>query len=343
MKIIKKTVSILLRIGISIALLVFLFKQADEKLMFETVKRADKHLLFLAFAILSANYVLCLYRWQMLLKAADVHLSLKRTIIAFSGGIFFSLFLPSSIGGDFVRSIDLAAYTKKPRQVVASVLLDRLSGYVGLVILTLIAVCIGWDLIHDNSVVISVCILTALLVVILLVLFNKFIYSKIHWLLRPSGSDYSAEEGRRLPVLDKILVSLQNLHREIHYFRQHKKIIFNNLALSAIVQATTPVSFYFISMALGLKIKLIYFFIFLPIIGAVTLLPISIGGLGLRDAMTIFFFAKIGVAKDMSFAMSLLSFVFLLVYGGIGGIIYVLTVRHRRLQYGQPSPVGESP
>jgi len=76
---------------------------------------------------------------------------------------------------------------------------------------------------------------------------------------------------------------------------------------------------------------MIYFFIFLPVIGAITLLPISLGGLGLRDATTIFFFAKIGVGKDLAFAMSLLSFSFLLFYGSIAGLIYFITVNHRKL------------
>jgi hypothetical protein len=330
MKIIKKTLSVVLRIGISIALLVFLFKQVDERVMLQTVKKADKYLLVLAFIISSGTYILCLYRWQMLLKAADLKLPLKRVVVSFAAGIFFSLFLPSSIGGDFMRSLDLAVFTKKPRQVIATVLLDRLSGYVGLVILTLLAVFFGWNLIRDRSVAVSICILIAVLIVVLLVLFNKFIYSRINKLLHSPGSG-------------KIRKTITNLHREVHYFRSHKKILMNNVILSVIIQSITPVTSYIIALAIGIKLKLVYFFIFLPIIGAITLLPISIGGLGLRDAMTVFFFAKAGVVKDLAFAMSLLSFVFILIYGSIGGIIYVLTIHHRRLQPNQSSAVLKSP
>ncbi len=324
MKIIKKTLSVGLRIGISIALLVFLFRQVDVRVMFETVRKADKYLLGLAFFVFFWTYILCLYRWQMLLKAADVKLPLKRVIISFAAGTFFSLFLPSSIGGDFMRSLDLAVFTKKPRQVVATVLLDRLSGYVGLVILTLIAVFLGWNIISDSSVAVSIAVLIVILVVVLVVLFNKFIYSKINRMLDS-------------PRSGKIREAITNLHQEIHYFRNHKKIMVNNVILSIFIQAINPLTFYIIALAIGIKLRLVYFFIFLPIIGAITLLPISIGGLGLRDAMTVFFFAKAGVVKDLAFAMSLLSFVFILIYGSIGGIIYVLTVHHRRLQSSQPS------
>ena len=219
-----------------------------------------------------------------------------------------------------MRSIDLAAHTKRPGEVIATVVLDRLSGYIGLVLLALMSLVFGWKLIQDKSVLFSVSIITAILIAVLLVLFNKFLYSKINKLLHS-------------PNAGKLRQLLKDLHEEIHYFRQNKKIIVNNLILSILIQTTAPLAFLVIALSLGIKVNIIYFFIFLPIINAITLLPISIGGLGLRDATTIFFFAKAGVSRDLSFAMSLINFFFILVCGALGGLIYVLTVHHRRIQY----------
>lgn len=324
MAIFKKLLSIFLRISISIILLIFLFRQVDERTLFGIIKNANKPLLLLAFFIFLFNVILCLFRWEMLLKAADIHLPLKRIIISFSGGVFFNLFLPSTIGGDFMRSLDLAAHTKKPKEVVATVFLDRLSGYIGLVILASLALGFGWKFIQDKVVLFSVLFISGLLLVILSVLFNNFIYNKINLFLNS-------------PSAGKIRDTLRDLHQEIHIFRQHKKVIFQNLSLSFLIQLVTPLDFYLIAISLGIKIPIIYFFVFLPIIGAITLLPISIGGLGLRDATTIFFFAKAGVSKDLAFAMSLLSFSFILIIGAAGGLIYVFTLRHRRIQSAQPS------
>jgi len=324
MQILKKILSIVLRISISIILLIFLFKQVDTKSLLGIIKNADKPLLLLAFCIFFLSYILCLFRWEMLLKAVKIHLPLKRVIISFSGGVFFSLFLPSTIGGDLMRSIDLATHTQRPSEVIATVLLDRLSGYIGLVALALLALLFGWRFVSDKSVLFSIVIITAILIAILLVLFNRFLYSRINELIHS-------------PNAGKIRQLLKDLHQEIHYFKHHKRVIVNNLIFSVLIQAVSPVTFFVIAKSLGLRINIIYFFIFLPIIGAITLLPISIGGLGLRDATTIFFFAKAGVAKDLAFAMSLLNFFFILVYGGLGGLIYVLTVHHRRIQHHKPS------
>src|SRR3989338_2266190 len=326
MKFIKIIVSNFLRVGISIILLYLLFRQVDRKALFEIIRGADKGLLFLAFCIFFFSYLLCIFRWEMLLKAVNIHLSLKRIIISFSGGVFFSLFMPSTIGGDLMRSIDLATHTKRPHEVVATVLLDRLSGYVGLVLLALLSLGFGWKVVQDKGVILAIAIITAVLIIVLFTLFNKFIYSKI------SSALHSPKAG-------KFQQLVKDLHQEMHYFRRHKKVIINNLIFSILIQTVTPLTFYVVALSLGLKIKLAYFFIYLPIIGAITLLPISIGGLGLRDYATITFFAKAGVTNNLAFAMSLISFFFILVYAAIGGIIYVLTVRHRRIQHHKLVPL----
>jgi uncharacterized protein (TIRG00374 family) len=324
MQILKKIFTIIFRISISVILLIFLFHKIDKKSLLEIIKNVDKPFLFLSFSTVLLNYIFCLIRWEMLLKAVKIKLPLKRIIISFAGGTFFNLFLPSTIGGDFVRSVDLAANTKKPKEILATVLLDRLSGYVGLVIVLLASIILGWDLIEDKNVLISAAIITAILILILLALFNKFIFSKLNNLLHSPG----AGKPREL---------ITNLHQEIHYFRHKPRVLLKNLALSIIIQVASPLTLFIIALSLGLRISLIYFFIFTPIIGAITLLPISLGGVGVRENITDLFFIKVGMDHNSAVAMALLNSFFILICGLIGGLIYVLTVRHRRLQY-HPSP-----
>jgi len=219
-----------------------------------------------------------------------------------------------------MRAIDLSRHTNRSREVVATVLLDRISGYVGLVLIALFAVIIGGHLIENTSVIVSVVLITVILILGLLVLYNTRIYSKISAFL---------QAGRA----SRIRGYIKDLHHEIHIFKHNKKVIVNNIIFSLLVQMTGPIMFYLIAASMGLKLKLIYFFVYIPIIGAVSMLPISIGGLGLRDAITIYFFGKAGVAKDLAFAMSLVNFSFILITGIAGGLIYyVFTVRNRRLQ-----------
>lgn len=324
MQAIKKIFSILIRISISIILLILLFKinKINIHELLEDIKGADKLLLSAACFVAFFMYLLCFIRWQILLKAAGINIPLKRLIISYSGGVFFSIFLPSTIGGDVVRTADLAAHTNRAKEVIATVFLDRLSGYMGLVAVIIPALILGAGMIEDEAVFISVGAIVALLALILLVLFNKSIYAMIGKYLDTPGA------GR-------IKEAIKGLHHEIHIFRHRKKIMFYNLVLSFLVQIVSPLSVYLIALSLGVKINILYFFIFMPIIGAIILLPISIGGLGLRESSFVFYFAKVGVIKQLALAMSLLSFAFVVLYGALGGLIYVLTVRHRRVQCDQ--------
>jgi uncharacterized protein (TIRG00374 family) len=317
----KRFFSLSLRFGISIILVAVLFKfnKIDLYSLVAEIRAADKGLLALAFLIFFFIYVLCLFRWEMLLRALDFKLPLKRIILSFCGGIYFSLLLPSTVGGDLTRSIDLGTHTRKPRTIVASVLLDRLSGYVGLVTLVLFSLFLGRQLIKDDQgILIPIAIIISILLVILAVLFNKSLYSLINRLL---GS----------PKAGKIREGIKNLHEELHIFRHKKKVILFNLALSLFIQSITPLTAYIIALALGIKIDIVYFFIFLPIIGAITLLPISIGGLGLRENMTIFFLAKAGIDQNSALAISLINFSFIVFYACIGGLVYVFGIRQRQL------------
>ena len=156
----KKLLGVLLRIAISIAILVFLFKNIDIRNLTGIIKNADKLLVVISSLVFLSAYILAFLRWRMLLAALNMHLPLKRTIASYAAGLFFNLFLPSSIGGDFMRSVDLSVHTKKPKEIIATVFLDRLSGYIGLVILAVSVFFLGWDFLREESILFSLFIRT---------------------------------------------------------------------------------------------------------------------------------------------------------------------------------------
>ena len=318
----RNILAVLIRVAVSAILLILLFKfnKIDVYDLWANIKSADKALLAAGFVIFFIVYLLGFLRWQMLLKAAGIDIPLKRLVISFSGGVFFSVFLPSTIGGDLVRAADLAGHTQKTKEVIATVFLDRLSGYIGLVIVVILALLFSRGIIQDKVILSSVVIIVTVLALVMLVLFNNFIYSRITRFLGAPGA------GR-------IKEMIKGLHHEIHIFRNRRKMILANLFVSFLVQVITPISVYFIALSLGITINPVYYFIFLPIIGAITLLPVAIGGLGLRENLFVVYFAKVGVVKHLAIAMSLLSFAFIVIYGALGGLIYVFTVHHRRLQH----------
>lgn len=327
----KRLFSILSRIVISVALLFFLFQHADLDLkkLWDIIRASDIFFLVIAAILTLLTHILCIFRWGILLRDIGIILSWLRIVISFSGGLFFNLFLPSTIGGDVLRTADLSASTNRPREILATVFLDRLSGYVGLVIVALFASFLGHSFLQTRVVIFSVGLITLTLVLILLVLFNNAIYLRINSWLAVAKIEKGATRFKQ--SLDRLRNYLKELHEEIYLFRNKRASIITNVFLSILIQLLGPLTCYFVALSLGVRITPLVFFIFLPIISAITLLPISIGGLGLRDASTVFFFSQVGLAKELALSISLVNFFLLVFYSAIGGVIYVSTVHHRRI------------
>lgn len=313
----RRQYTILIRVCISAGILFFLFQRVDLGKIIQVIHNINKPILIFVYVLVLSSYIIGFFRWRMLLIGVGLNLTNLEIFQSFCIGFFSNLFLPSTIGGDFSRSVDLSLRSQKPRQVVASVLLDRLSGYSALAAVALAALLLGYKLIADIAVFFALGVMVILLTIILAILFNNFLFSRTSNLLRFFG---------------RVGQALGNLHYEVHKFRMKKKIILKNFFYSLIIQLIIPFSYYLISLALGTRINLIYFFILIPIIAAITALPVSIGGLGLREASSMYFFTTVGMPAEIALTISLLSFFIIFSFGLVGGIVYVFTFSGRRLQ-----------
>lgn len=321
----KKTLSIFFRVFISIVLLLVLFRKIDFKGTFKVITQLNPFYFISAIVIFFIIYVLIFYRWKMLLDTRKAGVSSLRVFSSFSGGLFFNLFTPSTIGGDLSRSIDLGAHTKSYSVITATVLLDRLSGFAGLVTVAMVSLIFGYRLINDFSVCIIVFLFAVLLGGIFLVLFNEGIYRRLNRSVAGPEPSRRAKKGN-------FWENFKKLHAEIYFFRRHKTVLYANLGCSILIQAGASLFSYFLLRSLNTKINILYPLVFNPVITVITAIPISIVGLGLRDASSVFFYAKAAVAKDVALAQSLLNFAVIVIFGLIGGIVYVSTFRYRRLQ-----------
>lgn len=272
--------------------------------------------LVLAGIIFIMVYILCFARWCLLLRSIDIHPSWKKLAISYCGGTFFNLFLPSTIGGDFVRIMDLTNHLKRTKEIAASVFVDRLAGFAALAFTALLAVIFGYAYINQGGIFIPILILFILLSFLITLIFTKSIFFRL----------------KKLIPTENLRRKIENLHSEIFYFRTKPRVLFIACLISFIVQIACIISYYYIFLALHITPGLIYMFIFVPLISAAAMIPVSIGGLGIRDMGSVFFFAKIGIAKDAAVAASLLNFFFIAVASVSCGLIYVFALYNRWLQ-----------
>jgi len=314
----KKIALILLRIAISLGIVIFLMRRVNPPLMLKIIRGLDLKFLLWGFFILLVSYSLGVYRWKMLIGAMGLNPPISRIITATCGGLFFNTFLPSTIGGDVFRTMDLFSHTKQGSKILASVFLDRLSGFIGLMTIAFFSLLVGFRLINDKVIILSVAVLFCIFLLIFAIVFSRRIFKKIVSL---------AEFLKVREFSDR----LYKFHTAIVELRANPRVLLYNLFISLLIQASGVFAFYFLGLSLHINLRIIHFLVVVPVIGAITVLPISIAGLGLRDSSTIIYLGRLGVAKEVAFSLSLLVFFLTTIIGILGGIIYVITLHNRRL------------
>ncbi len=315
----KKVLSFLLRIGLSAALLVYLFSKIDTAQMADTLKNAELSFVFIAAVVFFVIHIFLLLRWIIFIKALHLHLSLQNIVSCFFIGLFFNLFLPTSTGGDIVKTWFLFKGTDQKAKVVASVVADRLCGFISIVLVATVAFIFGYRLLKDNSLFLLIGKLATISFGTTFILINERLYS------------FFCQVFRRFPAIEEKLMSF---HYAIALLKDKPLALLSTVGLSCFSQLLLSISFYFVAKALHQDIPYIYFLIFCPLICVVASLP-SIGGLGVRDLGTAYLFAKVGMKTGTAVSMSLINFSFMVLVGLIGGVFYVIALSPGRLQRDQ--------
>lgn len=299
----------LLRFGLSAALLTYLYFQIDVDKTVAVVKTADLRFIFYALLVFFFIHFLLLLRWFVYVRALNLGISLGVLFRYFLIGLFGNLFLPSAIGGDVIKILGLCRESPHKPKVVASVLLDRLSGFAGMVVVATVAFVLGHKLMNDRSVFLSILVMAFTSSGIGVVLFNQTAYS------------FCCQVFSRFP---KFKESLMRMHYDIALLKDRLYAIYQAVGISALSQITLAVTFFLISKALHQDVALFYFIIFVPLVCVASTVP-SIGGLGVREAGTAYLLSKVGVASGVAVSISLINFTFMVLVGLLGGIYYSLT------------------
>ena len=313
---VKNALSFLGRLALSAVLLGWLFMQVNWKDIIVAVRQADPALLFAAFVLTVVIQFVVLLRWILFMNALGLSAPFWQVCRYFFIGLFGNLFLPTSIGGDLIKAIGLSRGVGQKPKVFASVVLDRLSGFAGLVIVALIAYIIGTRMVDAPLVIIPIVILTVLSLAIGGMLFNQKFYQFF---------------GGIVSKFPRVQKGIMEMHEDVSLMKGKKRTGFGCIFLSCLVQVMGAYLYYLISLAMHLQVSFLHYLIFAPIVSAATFLP-SIGGLGVREVGWKAFLTKVGVGADAAIGLSLISFFFVIVVGLIGGVIYVTTVPGRRVQ-----------
>jgi uncharacterized protein (TIRG00374 family) len=269
-----------------------------------------------AFVVFFFINIVILLRWFILISALQLDAPFWDVVKWYFIGIFCNLFLPTAVGGDVIKIIGLSKVIHQKPKVFASVVLDRLSGFAGIVIVAAIMFVLGNKHIPDRSVGGSIVLMTLVSLGISAVLFSHRIYS------------FCCKLFNRWPSVKE---SLMSVHYDIALMKGKVGEGLLSILLSCMAQLLLAYVYFLVAKALNQDIGFFYFLIFSPLICVATSLP-SIGGLGVREMGWAYLLSKVGVVQGVAVSISLINFVFMLIVGLIGGAMYVVTFFDRRVQ-----------
>lgn len=297
----------LLRIVVSLGLLALLLTQVDLGQTVQYLAGMD-WLPFLAAQILYLGGVLVrAYRWGSLIWALGVQVSWWRLVALYFVGSFFSLVLPTGVGGDVVRMYELSQDSHQTAAAISSVLVDRFLGLFVLFAMALLALLAGPDLVPFQVRLIIALVFAGCLLGGALLLQRTWIES---W-------------GRRLGagrLLGRFKI-LRELYDSLHLYGT--AALLRATAASVVFNLMLIFTNYLLGLAVGIDLSLWYYFLFVPILSASLMIP-SIGGLGVREAAYVVLFGQAGVEADQALALALAYLATLILTGLIGAVVYIV-------------------
>ena len=120
----------LLQLIISGGLLYWLLRQIPLSELVEQAQIFGAGRLLLAFVLLMISFSLTTLNWWLLLRAVDVRVHYGQTLLAGLSGLFYSLLVPSAISGDVIRGLRLFQQERQARRIFVTVTVDRITGLV---------------------------------------------------------------------------------------------------------------------------------------------------------------------------------------------------------------------
>lgn len=251
-----------------------------------------------AVVVTLIGVVLATLRWQRVLVALDVRNTRVGTLLGhYLAGLFVSNFLPTTIGGDVLRVSRLAAGNGEseagPRSF-ASVVLERLTGWLVLPVISLVTLAINPGLLRPpvddaSHLVVVISLATLSLLGVILV-----------------GAS-SPRVGRRLQTKAGWLRFVNAIHLGLARFRKSPGMAIEVLVVGFAYQLAVVLAAFLSAKALGLPVSWTAVLAFMPAVAIVQVLPApTIGGLGVREGAFVLFLHPLGVSADQAITLGLL-------------------------------------
>jgi uncharacterized protein (TIRG00374 family) len=309
--------SLFSRLLIAAGLLAYTFWRSNPREVWHIAAGALAAPLVAAISLVLVDRALMAWRWVVLLRPLEGKtLPPFGTLLRiFFVSTFLGTFLPGSVGGDAVRAFRLSRRGVPAGDAVASVFLDRVLGVLSLLVMTPIGLLLARDLAANIGIVLALIVTAGACLATAVIVFSEHAEIAAARVLQTLPRQRARRAG------EHVVGSMRR------YSSCHRDLVWVLIA-SIAVQVLRVVQAYYLGVALGIRQPIGVYFMFVPLILLIMLLPITVNGIGTSQAAFVWLFGRAGTPSAEAFALSVL-FVALGIVGNLpGAFLYAAEPAH---------------
>jgi len=290
------------KLGLSAVLLGVLLHKTDLSDLGDAVMHAQAGWVIAALIGYVASQVVSCVRWTMLARPLGFNEPFARFFTSYFTGMYMNLFAPSTVAGDIGRALFLAGGQKRRALAFTTVIADRGLGFVVLSWIGAVAVLTqpGYN------------IPAALYYAAWIVPTGTL----VGWLFLPQLVVRMFKRGNRWRVL---------VERDLAAYWKDFRLLAKTSAVAIVFHTMQVLTQVLLARALGLRVPLAFFFVFVPVVNILGMVPVSFSGIGVREGGYWFFLAQVGVARSAALALGLLSSAVVLATGLLSGLVFLVS------------------
>jgi hypothetical protein len=303
----KKSISNYIRL-IGLIILIFILTRIDLDAFIAQFKNINLYFLFTAIILNLFLIFIKTIRWKAFLTTQSLSISIKNAFSIYLSALYIGFITPGRLG-----EIIKALYLKQEQVTsfskgLSSAIMDRLLDLYFLILLGSVGV---YYFLKGRGISLEFVIgFVVILSLLIIILHPKVLNLLTHFLFR-----------KITPKKFK-----NKINESVNEFIEGMNQIINPVLLFGILLTVFSYSFFFfqcflIAKSIGLQISYFDLALIMSIVNIITFIPISISGLGTREASMIFLFKLIGLSTEAAISFSLLIFFAFFICGGLMGFI----------------------
>ena len=282
--------SVLLRVLVSAALLGAVVVYVDIDELARAVRDGQWGWFAAALALMAVAAVPGAARWRLILQKAEIEVSAIRAVKTFAASLFLNNVLPTSVGGDAARAWSVGRESGRLLRAALATFVDRATAVGCLFLLAWAALAVDAEDVPDVLVGVLLWITVSLAAV--------------------TAAAALAAVGVR-PIIRRIPGRLATMIREawatLRVWARSRNLIGWLLVLGLVYQVLAVLALILVGRAVGVDLSFSLAAVTAAIVVVAMLIPISVGGLGVREGGFVLLLGEAGIDGAEATLVSLLS------------------------------------